>query len=152
MLDGVCGGIAEYFAVDPVLVRVVFVLFTAFHGSGLIAYIVGMIIMPRAPLETEAETLPDAEKAPSSPVLIQSTPDTPEKPVPAYASAGSLIIGLVLVILGGLFLLDNLDFPFFHNFFWWFRHNFWDFFIPGIIIVIGLVLIFKGAEKQNRQG
>jgi len=42
---GVCGGVAEYFAVDPVLVRVLFVLL-AFSGAGLIAYIVAAAIMP----------------------------------------------------------------------------------------------------------
>lgn len=46
-LDGVCGGIAEYFDIDPTLVRLLWVLFTACIGSGLIAYIVAAIIMPR---------------------------------------------------------------------------------------------------------
>jgi phage shock protein C len=46
-LDGVCGGIAEYFDMDPTLVRLAWVLFTAFAGSGIIAYIVAAIIIPR---------------------------------------------------------------------------------------------------------
>lgn len=46
-LDGVCGGIAEYFDIDPTLVRLLWVLFTACIGSGIIAYIVAAIIMPR---------------------------------------------------------------------------------------------------------
>ena len=42
VIDGVCGGVAEYFDVDPVLIRIIFVLFFFFGGSGLLAYIVGI--------------------------------------------------------------------------------------------------------------
>ena len=48
MIGGVCGGLAEYFDVDPTLVRVAYVLLslcTAF--SGVLAYIILMIVMPR---------------------------------------------------------------------------------------------------------
>ena len=49
MLDGVCGGIAEYFNIDPTLVRLGWVLFCALVGSGIIAYIIAAIIIPRKP-------------------------------------------------------------------------------------------------------
>ncbi len=48
-LCGVCAGIAEYFGLDPTLVRVGWVLFTFFGGSGLLAYIICAIIIPDAP-------------------------------------------------------------------------------------------------------
>ena len=37
---GVCGGIAEYFDIDPVIVRIIFLLTTMFTGVGLVAYII----------------------------------------------------------------------------------------------------------------
>lgn len=46
-LDGVCGWIAEYFDVDPTLIRLVWILFTACAGSGILAYIIAAIVMPR---------------------------------------------------------------------------------------------------------
>lgn len=46
-LDGVCGGIAEYFDIDPTLVRLAWILFTCFYGSGIVAYIIAAIVMPR---------------------------------------------------------------------------------------------------------
>ena len=49
MFDGVCGGIAEYFGIDPTLVRLGGVLFCALGGSGIIAYIIAAIIIPRKP-------------------------------------------------------------------------------------------------------
>lgn len=48
VIAGVCGGIAEYFVIDPVLVRILFVL-TAIFGAGFIVYLVLWIMMPEAP-------------------------------------------------------------------------------------------------------
>ncbi len=49
MVDGVCGGIARYFGVDPTLVRLGWVLFTAMGGSGIVAYILCAVLIPREP-------------------------------------------------------------------------------------------------------
>jgi phage shock protein C len=49
MLGGVCGGIAEYFDIDPTLVRLALVAITLFGGSGIIAYIVAYLVIPEAP-------------------------------------------------------------------------------------------------------
>lgn len=48
-LDGVCAGIAEYFNIDPTVIRLLWVLATLFVGSGIIAYIIAAIVMPRKP-------------------------------------------------------------------------------------------------------
>lgn len=50
MLFGVAGGIAEYFELDPVIIRLLFILFTFFGGFGFIIYIAGIILMPKRPL------------------------------------------------------------------------------------------------------
>ena len=49
MLDGVCGGIAKYFGLDPTLVRLAWVLFTALGSSGMVAYFICAIVIPREP-------------------------------------------------------------------------------------------------------
>ena len=49
MVCGVCGGIAEYFDIDPTLVRLGWVLFCALGGSGILAYIIAAIGIPRRP-------------------------------------------------------------------------------------------------------
>ena len=48
-IDGVCAGIAEYFNIDPTLVRLLWVLATCFVGSGVLAYIIAAIVMTRKP-------------------------------------------------------------------------------------------------------
>lgn len=49
MLAGVCGGIAEYFDIDPTLVRLAWALFCAACGSGVLAYIICAIVIPDSP-------------------------------------------------------------------------------------------------------
>ena len=48
-LDGVCGGIGKYFDIDSSVVRLAWVAFTLLGGSGLLAYIICAIVLPRAP-------------------------------------------------------------------------------------------------------
>ena len=50
MGDGGCGGIAEYFGIDPTLVRLGWVLFCALGGSCILAYIIAAMIIPRHPI------------------------------------------------------------------------------------------------------
>ena len=45
-LFGVCGGVAEYFDIDPTIVRVVWILFSCAYGCGLVAYFVCALCMP----------------------------------------------------------------------------------------------------------
>ncbi len=50
MVDGVCGGIAQYFGLDPTLVRLAWALLTVMSiGSGIVAYIICSIVIPREP-------------------------------------------------------------------------------------------------------
>ena len=49
MVAGVCGGIAEYFDVDPTFLRLAWALFSLFFGIGILAYIIAIIVMPVKP-------------------------------------------------------------------------------------------------------
>lgn len=50
MISGVCGGIAEYFNVDPTIIRLITVLLSFGAGSGVLAYIICAIVIPEAPM------------------------------------------------------------------------------------------------------
>jgi len=57
MISGVCGGIAEYFEMDPTLIRLIFVLLAMAGGPGLIAYIILAIIIPEKPVGDQASSV-----------------------------------------------------------------------------------------------
>jgi phage shock protein C len=113
MIGGVCGGLGEYLNVDPTIMRLVAVLLVFADGIGLLAYIIAWIIIPRNP-ELEAEIV------------------TSER-----SELNRLLPGLALILLGLIFLLNNLI-P-------WFRFRYlW----PLILIVLGIFILVKAQRKH----
>ena len=49
MIAGVCGGVAEYFNIDPTIVRILWVVFSLFVPAGIIAYLAGAFIITEKP-------------------------------------------------------------------------------------------------------
>lgn len=49
VIAGVCGGLAQYFAVDPVIVRLIFIVLFFLGGSALLAYVIMWLIVPLEP-------------------------------------------------------------------------------------------------------
>lgn len=92
VIAGICGGIGEYLNIDPVLVRVIAVIITIFGGSGFIAYIVGLILIPLEP-----ETIQKEEKGKTDKLKVE----TEEMTVPAPVG---LPIEKHISILGGLYI------------------------------------------------
>lgn len=142
---GVCGGLAHYFNIDPVIVRIVFVVLTlASSGVGILAYIIMAIVVPlegtRAtePREVVKENVAEMkESATQMGRDIQSTFSRKEgapEPAESYRRRNLNLLGLILIIIGILFLIHNTL-----NLFWWFR---WAYAWPVILIAIGLVFIF----------
>lgn len=60
--DGVCAGIADYFNIDPTLVRLAWVVFSCMGGSGVLAYIICMIVMPREPVAPHNDPYDDPQR------------------------------------------------------------------------------------------
>jgi phage shock protein PspC (stress-responsive transcriptional regulator) len=154
LLGGVAAGFANYFDVDPVLVRLVFILLAFLSGFGLVAYVVGWIIIPREGRAGEAAGgAGTGSQAGSTPAdrIVETVREAGERVaqgfqrLPADAPRGRMVAGTVLIVLGVLFLLDRL-------FLWhwpsWARlSNLW----PVILIVIGVSLILEGARGRNRK-
>jgi phage shock protein PspC (stress-responsive transcriptional regulator) len=129
MIGGVCAGIAEYFDTDPSLIRLALVLLFFAGGVGILAYIVAWIIVPQKPLIT---TTASAETTPEEPATMTHSDSVEEVNRPRF------ILGIVLIVLGGLFLLGSL-----HVWHWFSFFRLW----PLILIIIGIMIITKGMDR-----
>ncbi|MBR1640033.1 MAG: PspC domain-containing protein [Treponema sp.] len=49
MIDGVCGGLADFFSIDATIIRLIFALAVILKGAGILLYIIACIIIPREP-------------------------------------------------------------------------------------------------------
>ncbi len=50
---GICGGIGEYFKIDPVIIRIILVVLVCIGFSGILAYIIAAFIIPKQPERME---------------------------------------------------------------------------------------------------
>lgn len=146
MLGGVCGGLGEYFTIDPTLVRIVYILVTVATGLllGIALYIVLWLIVPseasagKGVRESLRENVDDmAQSARNIGGEVQAT-FRRNSVEGAHRVDPAVLAGLLLVIIGVLFLLGNLDLLA-----WLHWARFW----PLILILIGLVLLLR---RQTR--
>jgi len=58
-IAGVCGGLGEYFTIDPTLVRLAVIFFSLWWGGGLLFYLIAWFVMPEEPKATSSEKPPE---------------------------------------------------------------------------------------------
>ncbi len=131
MLAGVSGGLAEYFHIDPVLVRLLFVVTTIVTGGGgLLAYIVLAIVVPEEPRAMTDDVSGD---------LPRSAAEIPPVP-PAWTDDRQAVrrrqraAGFIVLAIGVIFLLANF------NVFDW--DTFWRFW-PLLLVLGGVILLLR---------
>lgn len=166
VIGGVAGGLAEFFGMDPTIMRLVFVLLFVFGGSGLLIYIILWIVIPEKPMLLNYSS----GNQPPNPAqgFTPSGDDTGRGETyegfyqgkqQSYAGEvrqetggkklskmdGGLIGGLILILIGTLFLIERFI-P---------RISFGDLW-PILLIAIGLTLIFgnlpKGGKRNEESG
>jgi len=152
VLFGVCCGLARYFALDPVIVRIIFVLsffIPGLGGGALLAYIILAIIIP---VEGSTATTPEQTVKENLNEIRDTANELGEK---IRSNVGGkveshderiqrrnqvlIILGIFLIALGALAIMSNL------NLFWWFR---WDLLGPAILIVIGVLFLISTTKRK----
>lgn len=132
IIGGVAGGLGEYFEIDPVIIRIIFVVLTVAGGWGVVGYVLCWVIIPLNP----------AHQVWAPPPAPGYSPVTP-----AGEASGSLadaaapkrtrnVGGIILVLLGVLLLGHNL-LP---------RFDLWEYW-PIVLIVSGVWLLARAKPQ-----
>lgn len=139
-IAGICGGIAEYFDIDPVLVRIAAVLVTFPHGLGIIVYLICWAAIPMRSGEPASGTGPAVGA--DSPEHTFQDPAAPRH----GRGSGELVAGGILIIIGLFFLMFNV------GLFDWdiFRFWRWRFIWPIILIGLGLYVVSTSVRTARR--
>ena len=144
VFGGVAGGIAEYFDIDPIIIRLLFVIIAFAGGGGVIVYLILWIALPLEPITPFTMNMGSGEPFnaanPGDPSTSEFTAgssnpfEVPAKP----ENRNSLIGGIVLISLGIIFLanrfIPNIDFG-----------DLW----PLVLVVLGGVLIATSLAERK---
>ena len=151
VLAGVAGGLGEYLDIDPVIIRVVFVLVTIFHGFGLIIYIIMWIVVPEEPFdmsftdkdgnlgENFDKSFSENLNAGAQSVFDEASKAAEKMSKSSSSFNGRVVVGAVLILIGLLFLSEKF-FPFLD----------FEFVFAVGIIVLGLSLLFNFFNKSEK--
>ena len=147
---GVCGGLAQYFSMDPLLIRLLLVVLAMVGGGGILIYIILWIVAPekQEPYTIAQEPAPmgnpePPRQAPPQPEPPHNFENSPQGQPPYYKRKyrrphRGLIGGLVLITLGVLFLVaefvPSVDFG-----------DLW----PILLVVIGIGLLIRSVSGRR---
>lgn len=136
IIAGVCGGLAEYFKIDSTIVRIIFVLLALSGGSGILIYLILWFVAPikkgeikDIDREKNIKDFTDDVKGKAKSMAKEIKFDTKIKKTGKSIN----IFGMVLILVGAVAIWNQIS-PI--------RID-WNFFWPGILIVIGVLFLFK---------
>ncbi len=143
MIGGVCGGLGAYLGIDPTIVRLFFVLLALPGGGiGFVLYLILWVVLPYpdegtlgAPGTVMTGSGEIAGQARRMGEDLRSAVQSP------HPQAG-LIVGAALIILGALYLVDQLNLPFL---FWLRPGMLW----PVLLIIAGAALVWRRLNETR---
>ena len=149
VLAGVASGVAEFFDLDPTLVRVLWFISILFGGIGLIVYIGMAIIVPIEPLSIDGTAGGDhgAPSGEGTAVVDHGAPSGEGTVVAAEGhrhaphgdGRGTMFVGLVLILFGGLALIDTL------------LPSWVDagrYLVPAFVVGLGVLLVANAVRRE----
>ena len=138
-IAGVAGGLAEHFNIDPVIIRILFVL-TALCGGGVLVYIILWIVIPEHSIYSNITASTETTNSETTNNNSTSNMENQFEPKKEKRNRhGNLTGGLILITLGILFLIarfvPNIDFG-----------DLW----PVILIVVGITVLLRNVGKKEK--
>jgi len=135
ILGGVCGGIAEYFGIDPSLVRIAWVILTLAAGSGILLYLLAWLIIPPSPYA--ASPAPGGQAAPSTSPSASTSPYSASYPT----NSGLIVVAIIgaIILMAGLMSLAQRFFLF----------PFSAYILPLALVIVGIAVIAVAAMRRR---
>ena len=160
ILGGVCSGLAAEFHLDPLWVRLGFVLLAFVHGLGILLYVLLWLLMPEpadgavagrsgfesmtadlrrlwAEIQGQPVGTSGAQTATPTSAASATTTRTPAgSPVQASRRNGTLYLGVILIAIGVIALANNAG------------YIIWEVWWPGILIGLGVLLLMRNLNRK----
>ncbi len=146
LIAGVASGLGEYFDIDPVLIRVLFIAGLFLSGISAVLYLTLWIIMPQRKPSLLANA-PESARA-ITPEFQQEEPAHSTQEIQARKRRTLSFVGVVLIVLGVIILFEQL-FPEYSIKYIW--RYIWQYVLPLTLIGVGAFLIWKmRAQSESK--
>ncbi len=133
IIGGVASGIAEYFDIDPTIVRIIFIVTALGWGLSILLYIVLWIILP------DEITTRFKQESPQSSEFTDNISEINGSTITVSGvSKTKVILGFLLILLGIILLINNFVSFSIIKYFW-----------PLILVIIGIYIILKSAKIKS---
>jgi phage shock protein C len=139
MIAGVCGGLGRYLGIDPTLVRLFFVLLALGSGVGVFVYLLLWILVPREGVETTDVNQTVRDGANEMAERARTMGEDLRRGFSGSDMRSGAIIGAALILMGVFFLMRTLDIA-------WLRWLDFDLLWPALLVVAGVVLLWRRAR------
>jgi len=126
-ISGICGGLGEYFNVDPVIFRIAFCFTIFMGGAGLILYLVMLLVIPEKKTSFQYSSKQNDE------IIIEEVSEQSKKGI---KDATMIVFGTILILFGIFFFLVRA-FPF----------HLHEFVFPLLLVAGGIILVI--FSKKN---
>ncbi|MDD4531522.1 MAG: PspC domain-containing protein [Candidatus Pacebacteria bacterium] len=132
VIFGVCGGLGEYFEIDPLIVRILFIVLSMAQGAGIIAYVILAILVPEDEKKVKKNGNGDGEPEEKK---VEEVKDG------NWFKSAKNIFGLFIVLIGLNILFEQV---FRYSIFSWIN---WGIVLGLVVILIGARIISKSNKK-----
>ncbi len=132
IIAGVCGGFADYFNLDPTLVRIVWILLSLVNGIGILVYIAALVLMPEESAGHSAEKKETNKKR---------------------SESAGMVVGIILISVGLIFLMREsfqVTWPY-HWPIFVFPFMRFDLVLPLILVLLGIWFVVYAGQKDSQQ-
>jgi phage shock protein C len=140
MLGGVCGGVAEFLHIDPIWVRLFFILLALGDGIGILIYVILWIVLPNSDNPDSTIGVKAGEFSQRVEEMGRDINQAAVHPNPNTVK----FMGVGLLILGVFYLLKVLDLPWLQ----WFNR---ELLFPVLLIVGGAALLYRAFKKNDEE-
>ena len=142
VIAGVCGGLGDYFKVDPIFVRLIFIFLALLDGLGVLFYIIFIFVIPKQgegaiDMKQTKEKIEEFGKEVAG--HAKDVAGKIEKDSKGWMKDKRRVVGVMILLVGLFALLNKVLLVS------WFR---WDIFWRVALIIVGVYIIIKSTKKN----
>jgi phage shock protein PspC (stress-responsive transcriptional regulator) len=138
VVGGVCGGLAEFLGIDPLIIRIFFAAWTVLGEFSVLIYFMLWVVMPSKTASDAGEKFRSDELGARFRLVVDDIRMIVHQPSPELIT----FAGIGLIAWGVFYLLRRFGFP-------WISWNFTPYLWPALLIIAGVFVLIRAASKEE---